>query len=174
MAGRSGPKVTLQVYPSPASTTHVSNYPDTYVRQFSLTCSYNVATLLSTTWGLLELSGVEHGLGGKLYQKETIRMQPLFVWDEANLSHIAEHGVSPAEAEQVVLNEPIDLELQTRGGEKRTLQVGETDAGRILVVVTTWRDGKVRVVTAFPAKKKIREFYEKQEGVNYGGGVEDP
>jgi uncharacterized DUF497 family protein len=53
------------------------------------------------------------------------------------------------------------------------MQVGETDAGRILVVVTTFREGRVRVVTAFPAKKKIRDFYETQEGVNYGG-VEDP
>jgi uncharacterized DUF497 family protein len=101
-------------------------------------------------------------------------MPPVFDWDEANLSHIAEHGVSPAEAEQAVLNEPVDLELQLRSGEERTVQVGETDAGRILVVVTILRDGKVRVVTAFPAKKKIREFYENQEGVNYGGGHEDP
>lgn len=87
-----------------------------------------------------------------------------FSWDDANLAHIAEHGVSQEEAEQVVLNMPLDLEVQIRGGEERTLQVGETDAGRLLIVVTTWRQQKVRVVTAFPAKKKIREFYEKQEG----------
>ncbi|HVJ05425.1 MAG TPA: BrnT family toxin [Candidatus Saccharimonadales bacterium] len=87
-----------------------------------------------------------------------------FSWDDANRTHIAEHGVSQEEAEQVVLNVPLDLEVQIRGGEERTLQVGETDDGRLLIVVTTWRHHKVRVVTAFPAKKKIREFYEQQEG----------
>ena len=87
-------------------------------------------------------------------------MQVLFSWDEANRSHIAEHGVSPEEAEQVILNDPVDLEVQIRNGEERTLQVGETNVGRILVVVTTWRDGSVRVITAFSANKKLRAFYE--------------
>ena len=72
------------------------------------------------------------------------------------------------------MNEPVDLELQLRSGEDRMVQVGETDAGRILVVVTTWRNGKLRVITAFPAKKKIREFYERQEGISYGEGTEYP
>ena len=101
-------------------------------------------------------------------------MEPKFVWDQANSSHIAEHGVTPAEAEQAVLNDPVDLELQIRSGEQRTVQVGETDAGRVLVVITTWRDGNVRVVTAFPAKKKIREFYERQKEKKYTEGAEAP
>jgi len=83
-------------------------------------------------------------------------MVPKFDWDQANIHHVAEHGVSPAEAEQVVLNAPFDLELQTRSGEERTVQVGATDVGRILVVVTTWREGKVRVITAFPEEKDSR------------------
>ncbi len=87
-------------------------------------------------------------------------MQVLFSWDKANRSHIAEHGVSSEEAEQVVLNDPVDLEVQIRNGEERTLQVGETDAGRVLVVVTTWRDDRIRVITAFPANKKLRTLYE--------------
>jgi hypothetical protein len=94
-------------------------------------------------------------------------MQVLFSWDEANRSHIAEHGVSPEEAEQLVLNDPVDLEVQIRSGEERTLQVGETNSGRVLVVVTTWRVGRIRVITAFPANKKLRAFYEsyrEQEG----------
>jgi uncharacterized protein len=101
-------------------------------------------------------------------------MHPRFDWDEANSSHIAEHGVTQAEAEQVVLNDPLDLQVQMRGGEERLVQVGETDAGRILVVVTTWREGNVRVVTAFPAKKKIRDFYERQKEEKHGEGTEAP
>jgi hypothetical protein len=97
-------------------------------------------------------------------------MSELFDWDQANRSHIAEHGVSPEEAEQVVLNEPLDLTLQQRDGEERTVQVGETDGGRILVVVTTWRRRKIRVVTAFPAKQRLRNFYERYKREHDNGG----
>jgi uncharacterized protein len=86
-------------------------------------------------------------------------MPLVFDWDEGNRKHIAEHGITPKEAEQVVISDPLDLTLQEIGEEERTLQVGQTDRGRILVVVTTWRDSKVRVVTAFPAPKQLREFY---------------
>ncbi len=86
-----------------------------------------------------------------------------FEWDEANREHIAEHDVTPEEAEQVVLNQPLDLEVQSRSGEERTLQLGETDAGRILLVVTTYRGNKLRVVTAFPANKKLRSLYAQHQ-----------
>lgn len=86
-----------------------------------------------------------------------------FEWDEANRSHLAEHNVTAEEAEQVVLNDPLDLEVQLRNGERRTIQVGETDPGRILVVVTTFRGQRLRVVTAFPANKKLRNLYAKYQ-----------
>ena len=63
----------------------------------------------------------------------------LFDWDDENRSHIAAHRVSCAEAEQVITNEPFDLEFQVMNGEERFVQLGETNAGRILVVVSTWR-----------------------------------
>lgn len=44
-------------------------------------------------------------------------------------------------------------------GEERIVQVGATDKGRILLVVTTWREEMIRVVTAYPAPKQLREFY---------------
>jgi hypothetical protein len=36
-----------------------------------------------------------------------------FDWDEANQDHLARHGVTPHEAEEVVLGDPLDIELQT-------------------------------------------------------------
>ena len=57
-----------------------------------------------------------------------------------NSTHIATHGVSCAEAEQVINNEPFDVELQTVKDEKRFVQLGETNVGRIMVVVSTWRE----------------------------------
>ena len=91
-----------------------------------------------------------------------------FDWNEANRTRIAEHGISPDEAEQVVKNQPVDATLQTLGGEERIVQVGETDTRRILVVVTTWRREKVRVITAFPANVRMRRFYLTQQARNHG------
>ncbi len=95
-----------------------------------------------------------------------------FDWDKANIKHIAKHGINPEEAQQVILNDPIDLTMQLRNGEERIPQVGETDAGRILVVVTTWRGNLVRVVTAFPAKPLLRKLYAAQKGHDYAGTQE--
>jgi uncharacterized DUF497 family protein len=87
----------------------------------------------------------------------------IFEWDTANRSHIAEHGVIPAEAEQVIQNRPCDLESQLRSGEERTVQIGETDGARILVVVTTMLGKKIRVVTAWPAKERLRLYFLTQK-----------
>jgi uncharacterized DUF497 family protein len=93
----------------------------------------------------------------------------MFDWDSANRKHVAEHGVKPSEAEEVIANNPIDVEVQVRNGEERTLQIGETTARRVLVVVTTWRGTRIRVVTAFPAPSKLRKFYAARKGKKYEG-----
>ncbi len=49
------------------------------------------------------------------------------------------------------------------------MQIGATRSGRILVVITTLRGGKTRVVTAFPANRAYRAFYRAQmEGIENG------
>jgi hypothetical protein len=40
-----------------------------------------------------------------------------FDWDEANIGHMARHSVLPEEAEQVILNDPVDLGMEIVGGE---------------------------------------------------------
>jgi hypothetical protein len=80
-----------------------------------------------------------------------------FEWDEDNLRHIARHNVTSQEAEQVVSGSPLVLEVQYRGGEQRTLCAGRTRAGRPVAVVFTIRPGRIRVVTAFTANRKLRE-----------------
>lgn len=97
-----------------------------------------------------------------------------FTWDSGNRVHVAEHDVTPEEAEQVVLNNPFDLKFEIRNGEERLAQLGETNAGRILIVVTTMRDDLIRVVTAFPANKRLRNLYlTKKEGMYAQGGSEE-
>src|ERR1022692_4032765 len=63
---------------------------------------------------------------------------------DANLDHIARHQVSPEEAEQIIENDPLDIEAETVDGEERTTSIGCTDRGRFLVVVTTLREKRSR------------------------------
>jgi uncharacterized DUF497 family protein len=88
----------------------------------------------------------------------------LFDWDDENRAHIATHRVSCAEAEQVVTNEPFDLQFQVTNGEERFVQLGETNAGRILIVVSTWRNTLIRVITAYDAHKAMKRLYIAQKG----------
>jgi uncharacterized DUF497 family protein len=97
-----------------------------------------------------------------------------FQWDDGNINHIALHGIMPQEAEQVVENDPIDTGVVLRNGEIRTVHLGETDAGRVLVVVVTERDGMYRVVTARPARRKERTFYSTHKAVTNDEDPTDP
>ena len=85
-----------------------------------------------------------------------------FDWDEANIGHVARHGVLPDETEQVILNDPLDLGMEIVEGEERFLNLGATVKGRVLLVVTTWREDRVRVVTAFEPIKRLIQFYYKE------------
>ena len=82
-----------------------------------------------------------------------------FDWDTQNIQHLSRHLVSPSEAEQVIQNRPVDLTSEFRYGEQRIPQIGETDAARILVVVSTLKNNKIRVITAWPANKNYRRYF---------------
>jgi uncharacterized DUF497 family protein len=49
-------------------------------------------------------------------------------------------------------------------GEERYLNLGATTQGRVLLVVTTWREDRVRVVTAFEPIMRLIQFYYQQRG----------
>ena len=83
-----------------------------------------------------------------------------FDWDEANVRHIARHGVTPEEAEEVMYN----LYLLDDGyyyvdDEFRQAQVGPTRRGRFLRVVWILREQHVRVVTAYDASRTAVRLY---------------
>lgn len=86
----------------------------------------------------------------------------LFDWDSANIGHIAEHDVTPEEAEAVILGHPLDIGLEVVDGEERSSHVGETNQGRVLWVVITFRGERMRVVTAFEPDKQWKVFYFEQ------------
>jgi len=90
----------------------------------------------------------------------------VFDWDEANIRHLARHGVRPEEAEQVLDNAPSEPVLQMYKGEERYFQYGITNAYRVLVVVTTWRgEDLIRIVTAYPAPPALRRNYLRKRGL---------
>jgi len=84
----------------------------------------------------------------------------LFDWDSANTAHIAEHEVTPEEAEQVILGDPLEMGFETSGdGEDRWNYIGETSEQRVLQVLFTLRDEKIRVVTAFEPTRRDKLLY---------------
>ncbi len=87
----------------------------------------------------------------------------IFDWDDSNLAHIAEHDVTAEEAEQAIKNDPFDLEAQEDEIDGfRYRQLGETDLGRILVVISTARGVKNRVITAWNAPISYKHFYLRE------------
>jgi uncharacterized DUF497 family protein len=87
-----------------------------------------------------------------------------FDWDDANVGHLGRHRVTPKEAEEVILGDPVDLGMEIVEGEERHLNLGSTQRERVLLVVTTWREHRVRVVTAFDPVKRLIQFYYQERG----------
>jgi hypothetical protein len=84
----------------------------------------------------------------------------LFDWDSANIGHITEHDVTPEEAEEVVLGDPLEMGFEkTAAGQDRWSYIGETSQVRVLQVVITLRDERIRVVTAFEPTKRDKLVY---------------
>jgi uncharacterized DUF497 family protein len=84
-----------------------------------------------------------------------------FDWDDANILHLARHDITPEEAERVIKNHPVDLIVQHVNGEWRLQQAGETNAGRILTILSTERDNKSRVISGWDSQKREKNIYFK-------------
>lgn len=88
-----------------------------------------------------------------------------FDWDDANVGHMLDgHDVTPSEAVEAFYAPMALVAFQDRKGEFRRVAVGQTDAGRVLVIVYVLRHQKVRILTAFPASRRLRTFYKERRG----------
>ena len=90
-----------------------------------------------------------------------------FEWDAGNSRKSAEkHGVSQGEAEQMFFNAPLLVLADERHSlrERRYHALGQTDAGRPLLVTFTIRgDGRlIRVISARDMHRKERARYEQE------------
>lgn len=91
----------------------------------------------------------------------------IFDWDDANRRHVARHNISPEEFEQVMKNGPLDVRVQYDEDDgMRYEQVGETDVGRILTVISTWRNERVRPVTAWDTPRADKITYLQHQAEN--------
>ncbi len=97
-----------------------------------------------------------------LWLSETSHFE--FDWDAGNKTkNSAKHAVTTTEVEEVFLlgqAAPLGVQVSPELPEERLGIVGATAAGRLLHVVFTLRKGKVRPISARPAKKKEKELYE--------------
>lgn len=73
----------------------------------------------------------------------------MFDWDRNNLRKIRTHQITREEVEEALLNDPVPIYDQEADEELRYLYYGESNAGRMLAIVFTERDSRIRMVTAY-------------------------
>jgi len=90
-----------------------------------------------------------------------------FDWDKGNIKKNWErHRVTHIECEEVFFNKPLVVKEDKRQsrGEDRYYVLGKTDNERLLFVVFTIRDNKIRVISARDMSRRERRlFYEQIE-----------
>jgi uncharacterized protein len=88
-----------------------------------------------------------------------------FDWDDNNEQHLAKHGISRSDAEDVLSGDHDLLEYQTEGDEERWVAVGVTRAGRILNIVYAVRGEAMRPITGWTADERTVDLYTKRWGL---------
>src|SRR6266481_779274 len=86
--------------------------------------------------------------------------RPEFDWDEQNERHLANHGISRSDAEDVLSGNHILLEYQMEGNEQRWVAVGATRIGRILNIIFAVRGEAMRPITGWAADKETADLYQ--------------
>ncbi|MEO8369118.1 MAG: BrnT family toxin [Candidatus Solibacter sp.] len=89
-----------------------------------------------------------------------------FEWDAAKAaSNPDKHGVSFAEA-MTVFGDPLEATIPDPDhsvGEYRFLSIGRSEAGRVLVVAYTEREGRIRLISAREATPAEQRRYESDQ-----------
>lgn len=85
-----------------------------------------------------------------------------FEWDDGNRDkNLLKHDITTGEAEEVFNNLPLKLydDPEHSEREQRYLAYGKTNAGKLLTVIFTIRENKIRVISARQMHKKERKEY---------------
>ena len=86
-----------------------------------------------------------------------------FDWDIGNLEHIGKHKVETSECEETFFDtEKVILkDIQHSELEERFILLGQTKDKRLLYLVFTKREQKIRIVSARDINKREVYLYEK-------------
>jgi len=108
--------------------------------------------------------------GGRTIAQMTYILKNIksFDWDKANIvKSETKHNVKWYECEQIFFNRPLLLldDKKHSTAEERHFVYGKTDEGRLLTIVFTIRDNKIRVISARPMSRKERRRYESEERI---------
>lgn len=86
-----------------------------------------------------------------------------FEWDEHNSEKIwGKHKVTPSECEETFFNPPLIVAGDVKHSQKETrfYSLGHSNAGRMLFVVFTVRQGLIRIISARDMNRKERKVYQ--------------
>jgi uncharacterized DUF497 family protein len=88
-----------------------------------------------------------------------------FEWDPDNWRKSElKHGVAAAEAEEVLLNDPVcQVDTRHSGREQRYVALGVTNEGRPLFVALAIRRSRVRIISARPMSRREHAVYEEAQ-----------
>jgi uncharacterized DUF497 family protein len=87
-----------------------------------------------------------------------------YEWDGSKARrNFRKHGIDLADAVGVFEDErALTIEDPSSADEQRWISIGMDCLGRVLVVVYTWRDDTIRLISARPATPRERKQYEEQ------------
>ena len=87
----------------------------------------------------------------------------MFDWDRNNLKKIKAHRLKVAEVEEALSRDPVLIYEQDADSELRYVYYGETQRGRLIAMVITERDGKIRVITAYDLDAgQMRDYFKRR------------
>ena len=85
-----------------------------------------------------------------------------FEWDgEKRLANLRKHGVEFADAATAFDDDQaITVRDEDSEGEERFVTLANDALGRLLVIVFTWREERIRLISARKATRRERKHYE--------------
>lgn len=87
-----------------------------------------------------------------------------FEWDKGNIEKsYKKHGVGPRDAEEVFLDKDLQIErdIKHQAKEERYIAIGKISEGKILFIVFTMRNNRIRIISGRRSNRKERRLYEE-------------
>lgn len=87
-----------------------------------------------------------------------------FEWDKGNIEKsYKKHGIRPRDTEEVFLDKDLRVErdIKHQAKEERHIAIGKTLADKLLFIIFTMRNKRIRIISGRTANRKERRLYEE-------------